>query len=623
MRLLRIHLENFRSFRDTTIDLDDVTVLVGPNDAGKSSIIEAIRFLLNHDDSGTSQPGSWVDAGILSKPPFHPYDPSGYEMPPGEVVVIGDLGDLTDSEQRRLASLLVDGVVRIGAYCKQDAWGGLFEYRGPCWVLSDPSPLIAGGADPDQPLVMRPLEPPWSHDGNLFVDMGRVELTWRPVLGAPWPPFSGPNVPSLVWLPGPDRQPPTGRLLLEPFVDQVVKRTVEGLAPEIIEALSELALDIEETLSDRLSTIVPEYVPGAISAAVTTTHWDPAGVVRNMFKLNADSTEVYVRRDPTNPEGWDPEDRGRPPGSDPESALGAGARRALALGVLELYGDSELWSADQPVLLALEEPEAGLHPAAQRQVARSLRRLSTKSGLQAIIVTHSPTMIAAMPKSAIRLVRADYDPTVGVTSRVYAPNDFAEIAVLLGARPSDILLADHIVIVEGRSDVAVFGKWARKLGIAIDSSRTILISADGLNKAEAVAKLALLVYPGIRVDMILDGPSSSADSQGALGRHFGSGATLQRLSESEIEAYLPIAAIERWLVAQGSSPDAAGGLEIRRPGPRARSEALNRLTRRAFGRSYRKGSDTGAIAAHAREEEIPTEVSELLIRLLVPHEEPK
>jgi AAA ATPase domain len=427
-------------------------------------------------------------------------------------------------------------------------------------------------------------------------------------------------IPTLVWLPGPDRRPPTARSLLQPFVEEVVKRTGDALAPEIVEVLSELTLDIEDTLTTHLSAIVPRYVPGAISASVTTTGWDPKAVVRTMFTSNADSTEVYVLRDLSDPEGWDPKDRGRPPGSDPESALGAGASRALALGVLELYGDPELWPPDKPVLLALEEPEAGLHPAAQRQVARSLRTLSRKSGLQAIIVTHSPTMIDAVPMAAIRLVRAELDPDLGATSRIYLPTDLAEIAEAVGARPSDVLLADHFVIVEGPSDVDVFKSWARKLSIEIESSRTVLVSADGWNKAEVVARLARLAYPGSRIDVIVDGGESTNKAEDTIRRRSGREVQVHRLSKPEIEAYLPLAAIERWLVAQGSARGLPGGLGITRPGPRGVSEALNRVSVRDLGRQYRKGSDTGAIASLAKEEEIPAEVSELLIRLLAPED---
>ena len=40
-------------------------------------------------------------------------------------------------------------------------------------------------------------------------------------------------------------------------------------------------------------------------------------------------------------------------------------------------------------MLLVEEPEVGLHPAAQREVVRALRDWATH-GLQLVLVTHSP-----------------------------------------------------------------------------------------------------------------------------------------------------------------------------------------------------------------------------------------
>jgi putative ATP-dependent endonuclease of the OLD family len=45
MRLSQLELRNFRSCYDTTVRFaDDLTLLVGENDAGKSNIVDAIRL---------------------------------------------------------------------------------------------------------------------------------------------------------------------------------------------------------------------------------------------------------------------------------------------------------------------------------------------------------------------------------------------------------------------------------------------------------------------------------------------------------------------------------------------------------------------------------------------------
>ena len=45
MKLLSLTARNYRSLRDTSIELDDLTVFIGANASGKSAILDALRFL--------------------------------------------------------------------------------------------------------------------------------------------------------------------------------------------------------------------------------------------------------------------------------------------------------------------------------------------------------------------------------------------------------------------------------------------------------------------------------------------------------------------------------------------------------------------------------------------------
>src|SRR5438876_8502968 len=45
--LKRIHIENYKCLQKVTVDLGDFTILIGPNDSGKSSFLEIIRTLGN------------------------------------------------------------------------------------------------------------------------------------------------------------------------------------------------------------------------------------------------------------------------------------------------------------------------------------------------------------------------------------------------------------------------------------------------------------------------------------------------------------------------------------------------------------------------------------------------
>ena len=51
MKLSRLRIRNFRCFKDEiTIDFEDITALIGKNDSGKSTIMEALDIFLNDRD---------------------------------------------------------------------------------------------------------------------------------------------------------------------------------------------------------------------------------------------------------------------------------------------------------------------------------------------------------------------------------------------------------------------------------------------------------------------------------------------------------------------------------------------------------------------------------------------
>src|SRR5258708_15753812 len=50
--LERIEIENFRCLKSVNVPLRPLTVLIGPNDSGKSAFLKAIRFLVNGPNIG-------------------------------------------------------------------------------------------------------------------------------------------------------------------------------------------------------------------------------------------------------------------------------------------------------------------------------------------------------------------------------------------------------------------------------------------------------------------------------------------------------------------------------------------------------------------------------------------
>ena len=47
MKIEKVHIKNFRLIEETHISLKDLTMLIGNNGTGKTSILEAIHFALS------------------------------------------------------------------------------------------------------------------------------------------------------------------------------------------------------------------------------------------------------------------------------------------------------------------------------------------------------------------------------------------------------------------------------------------------------------------------------------------------------------------------------------------------------------------------------------------------
>jgi AAA15 family ATPase/GTPase len=62
--LERLKLRNFKSFREASVPLGPLTLVVGTNASGKSNLRDALRFL-----HGIGQGAGWLeDAALFSEP---------------------------------------------------------------------------------------------------------------------------------------------------------------------------------------------------------------------------------------------------------------------------------------------------------------------------------------------------------------------------------------------------------------------------------------------------------------------------------------------------------------------------------------------------------------------------
>jgi predicted ATPase len=178
---------------------------------------------------------------------------------------------------------------------------------------------------------------------------------------------------------------------------------------------------------------------------------------------------------------------------------GDGVKSLAALGLLK--------SQNAPTgasILAIEEPESHLHPAAIHQVNEIIRSISQTS--QVIVTTHNPLFVD----------RENIKSNVIVTNGGATPaKNIAAIRDILGIKASDNLThANYALVVEGEDDAivlrALLPVLSDKIGKALRNNILIVEPISGAGNLSY--KLSLLRNSLCAVHTLLDGDQSGKNA---------------------------------------------------------------------------------------------------------------
>lgn len=136
----------------------------------------------------------------------------------------------------------------------------------------------------------------------------------------------------------------------------------------------------------------------------------------------------------------------------PINKRGSGVRRLILLNFFRAEAEKAALGTQRNVIYAIEEPETSQHPNYQMILMKALLALSNQPNRQIIVTTHVPALAGLVPIEGVRYVSSD---DRGAPIVKMPDNDvLKEAAESLGVLPDmGMERARGVVLVEGRSDV--------------------------------------------------------------------------------------------------------------------------------------------------------------------------
>jgi putative ATP-dependent endonuclease of OLD family len=417
VRIVRVHIENFRGISLADIHLNGTSVLLGDNNIGKSTIFEAIELAIGADRLSRTQ--------AIDEHDFHGGRYLNDGDQPRKIVVEVVIAGLDEQHQIKFRANL--------------------EF----WRLADRAMLGAGdvvGAAQEgvEPAVRIRFEGAYDAENDEF-----GSKTWFAV------PRQEDGTPISECRSGDKRE--FGFLHLRALRTGSRALSMErGSLLDVILKTYEVRTQMWEGLLDRLRNLdvvgAEDAEFGVILTAIRDAmreivpgEWADSPHLRVSELTREDLRRVLKSFLATGVPGY----------AAPFQHQGSGTINAMVLAMLGLIATRR----NGRVIFAMEEPELSLPPHVQKRVVDKVRSLAS----QALFTSHSPYVIEQFPPEQMSVLTRD-GPGVLQAANVILPDNLKLKIFRDGFRTRfcEALLARRVIVVEGKTELVAYSAVARR-----------------------------------------------------------------------------------------------------------------------------------------------------------------
>ena len=434
MKLSEFSVTNYRSIAKTEkFNVGDLTVLVGPNNEGKSNLLRALELGMGYIKAWSKLPEDFKHASV-------PH------------AALSSLGN-TSSRIRNLARVgsnryRFEEDFPLGSKAYSDGTGTTtirLRFSLDEVEVQKFKDLTGSANNGDLPIKISMtkrtvrLEISKPGRGNSVLAGKSVQICQRVVEGLDFH-----YVPAL-----------RSEQQVVNLVDDLVARQLRALALddqyiELADKLAKLRDQALRSIDESLSNSLKGFVPGLKSIRIEAP--DTREVLRVRSVLIDDGVET------------------------PLESKGDGIKSLAAISLMQ--ESSRVSSAADTFILAVEEPEAHLHPEAVQEIKSRLETIATDR--QVILSTHSPILVNRMDLGSNIIVRQN---------KARAASTRKELRDCLGVRVTDNLESARLaILVEGLTNEtvlrAVLADRSALLGKALAADEIAFVAVKGASKLE-------------------------------------------------------------------------------------------------------------------------------------------
>lgn len=439
MRLIEAYFKNFRSYEnEVRISFGEITTIIGKNDIGKSTILEALEIFFNNDtvkiDSADPCVGSQskeVEIGcIFSDFPDEIILDSTAKTSLEREFLLNERGFLEIVKTYNCAPKTIKPVISLVAHHPSvDGANDLLSLK-IADLKKRAERLKIDGTSVDFGIKAQIRKAIWSSFTDLECEISRIELDKED--GAEiWKKIES-SLPGFALFKSDRASKDDDSEVQDPMkiaIKQAIK-TLEAQLASVKEAVHNRVLDVANRTVEKLKEMDPALAGQLNPNFKAEPKWE------GLFSLSLTGEDQI-----------------------PINKRGSGVRRLILLNFFRAEAERRIRERSASnFIYAIEEPETSQHPDNQRMLAGALMELPQSGSCQVVLTTHIPGFAGLLPKESIRYVNPR-----GSTNRILVPQTeqhFEEIASNLGVFPDHKIKT--LLFVEGPNDVSFLKEFSKK-----------------------------------------------------------------------------------------------------------------------------------------------------------------